>query len=380
LQPGRNKIIVKGQLAEGAALRVTYIWDDSLGKARRNVTVVEEVPWTYEVITAGREWEDVTCRSITIEAVAATGEGNRTEMKEKPSEVHGLPAMRPAAETRARWKRSTPAELPPTEELIEDLEDPDKRRQAIFGLLELGDPRAFDAVKKAAYEYGNTPVKEAALVALYVMDKEKARPILLDIISGPKRSRWKTDPENPAVEGEHWATGSAIIGYMAYESGWDGFVPHLVRVLESSYCWRQASWGLLRVLGRFGDRRAAKMVKKYLDAKDLDTVSVAAEAAGPIGEDSMVPRLRELLNSGYEPARINAAISLGMLGDKASAPRLREWLTDISDENCRGGAAKALGEMGDRDSTAALKVALEVEPVAWVREEIEGALARLRAR
>ncbi len=380
LQPGRNMITVKAQLAEGIALRLTCLWDDSLGKARKNVTVIEQAPWTYEILAAGRKWEDVVCRSITIEAVPATRGGNRTEIKEKPSEIQEVPPLRSAAETRARWKRPTLAELPPIEELIEGLEDPDERRQAIFGLLELGDPRAFDAVKKAAYEYGKTPVKEAALVALYVMDKEKARPILLDIISDPKRSRWKTDPENPAVEGEHWATGAAMIGYMAEESGWDEFVPYLVKVLESPYCWRQASWGLLRVVGRFGDKRAANMVKKYLDAKDLDTVSVAAEAAGPIGDVAMIPGLRQLLNSGYEPARINAAVSLGMLGDRASAPKLREWLTDITDENFRGGAAKALGEMGDRDSIPALEAALVVEPVAWVREEIAGALATLQAR
>ena len=56
---GRNRITVRGKLAEGSALRVTYVWDDPQGKARRNVTVAETLPHAYEIIAAGAKWADV---------------------------------------------------------------------------------------------------------------------------------------------------------------------------------------------------------------------------------------------------------------------------------------------------------------------------------
>ncbi len=386
LQPGRNRVTVKGQLVKGTALKVTYVWDDPMGEGRRNVTVVEQAPHTYEIIAAGRKWTEAVCKSFTVEAVAATGEGNRTVVKEKASRIHKLPPMRPATETRARWQRPDRQRLRPVPQLIKALQSksPKTQRAALIELIEHRDPKAFDALKEAAYKLGAGGVKRAALTALYVTDRKRAKPILLDIASDETRSAWKYDAKNPKVRSGHWAAGVVLIGQMAQEAAWKEVVPHLAKVLKTPHGYEAANWGALRVLANIGDERGASAVKRHLSAKSLDTVALAALAAGRTGDRSMIPRLRELLRSRFVLARMNAARSLGMLGDTASAPQLRRMLGYQRDENVRAAAAEALGHLKDAESIPALKDALKDEPFAWVRREMQKAIRatnrKLRAR
>jgi len=64
-------------------------------------------------------------------------------------------------------------------------------------------------------------------------------------------------------------------------------------------------------------------------------------------------------------------------GDKSIIPRMREWLTVAFDENFRGYAAEALGNLGDRGSIVLLQDALGKEPFMWVRQKIEQALSAI---
>ncbi|MHC4917610.1 MAG: hypothetical protein ACYTGB_19210, partial [Planctomycetota bacterium] len=246
LQPGKNAITVKGDLAPGAALKVTYVWDDPDGKGRRNVTLVEKTPFTYEIVAGGKQWNDCVCKSITVEAVAADRKGSRTVEKEKPAEFSELPPMRPVGETRARgfMKVCPPREgLPPLEKLIASIAEPKKvplakLTAAVRALNVYRDPRAFEAVKKVAFEVGkkNGP-KEAAMTTLFTTDREKARAALLRMVEDPANSALRDDdPDNPAVAAGHFCTVAAVAGYMAAEAGWKEFVPHLVRALESPHC------------------------------------------------------------------------------------------------------------------------------------------------
>ncbi|MFO7899900.1 MAG: HEAT repeat domain-containing protein, partial [Planctomycetota bacterium] len=383
LQPGRNRITVRGDLADDAALRVTYVWDDPAGEGRRNVTVVEQAPYTYEIVAAGRKWEDVICRSITVDAVPAPGEGNRTAVKEAPSPIHDLPPMRPAAETRARWQRPDPDSLRPVPELLRELESDSAKRQrrALVELIEHRDPNAFDALKRAAYELGAGKVKRAAIVALHVTDPKRAKPILLDIMSDETTSAWKHDPQNPAVRGGHWAMGCALIGQIAKESGWaEDAVPGLAKALRHPHSYSGAQWALLRLLGQIGDERAGEAVKPFLDSGRGDTLIVAALAAGRCCDESAVPRLRRLLRHSARVIRVNAAKSLGRLGDTASAPALRAMLDHRGDENVRAAAAEALGRLRDEASLPALQAALEEEPYPWVRAKLCEAIEQIERR
>ena len=93
----------------------------------------------------------------------------------------------------------------------------------------------------------------------------------------------------------------------------------------------------------------------------------------------LAPALRKYVAHSYLPLSTGAAISLSRLGDRSIIPAMRKWLQRADDEGYRGAAAEALGNLADKDSTAALQAALEREPFEWVRRNIRQALAKLGA-
>jgi len=391
LQPGRNRITVRGKLAKGAALKVTYVWDDPKGKGRRNVTVVESAPYTYEIIAAGRKWKDCVCKSIIIEAVRATGEGNRTVVREQPSPIHKLPPMRPVAETTGTWGQPRQGRCPGLEQVADRL----KRRRSLASALPaacmLADPGLFDLIKPILYETTSSRLRRHAIVALYNCDPKRARPVLLDVLNDQegKRVRWskgKDKKDEGWGRAQSWCVAGTIIGYCAAEAGWKEFLPGLLKVLAHEQCspYWGPRYGTVRVIGRLGkgDRAAADMIEKVLTHKlrkeHGDTLVPAALAAGRIGDPALIPALRKHLDSSYWPLKHNAALALSMLGDRSIAPRMRDWLTVKWDENFRGYAAEALGNLKDADSLDALEAALTVEPFPWVREKMERAIKAAR--
>jgi len=383
LQPGRNRITVRGSLPENTALKVTYVWDDPQGEGRKNVTLVETVPHTYEIIAAGERWEDCVCKSIAVEAVAATGEGNRTLIREIPSPIRDLLPMRPVEETATAWYQPRGDQLPPIDELVDRLERRKDLRESVCAAAMLADARAFDAVKRIAYEVDDPRVKNQALVALFVMDRRRARPVLFDLAAHKDRSHWDTH-KNPSGDAA-WIAATTVIGYMAAEAGWQEFLPLLIAALEHPAAtphWGPR-YGLLRGIGRLGhgDEAAAEAIRGVLTDRHrdehTDAKAVAALAAGQIGDPTLIPALRRYVDSSYEPLKHHAALSLSILGDQELAPTLRDWLRVIGDENYRGVAAEALGNLRDRDSVAALTAAAAAEPLPWVRDEIHESLEEI---
>ncbi len=70
LLPGKNAITVNAAaLRPGWKLRVTYAWDDAKGQGRRDVRLVERVPFTYEIAAAGEKPADVRTRWLALEAI-----------------------------------------------------------------------------------------------------------------------------------------------------------------------------------------------------------------------------------------------------------------------------------------------------------------------
>jgi hypothetical protein len=401
LWPGKNRITVRGTLTDGAALRLTYVWDDPEGKGRKNVTVAETLPYTYEIIAAGGTWEDVVCKELLVEAVPATGAGNRTVVKEKPSEIQELPPLPPAKETRTRWVRPLHREKHPSaEQVIGWLGNRRAVKKGLLWASELGKPETFDAVRSVAFDRELCKikgVKELAMVALFNVDREKSRPLLLTVARDSAcKTGWKYDPKNPAVAEGHWMSGVCIVGQMAAEAGWKEFVPALIDALDSKHCGSRHRMSILRSVGALvepGDEKVAKAVRESLAMKYPYMLAQAALVAGKIQDKESIPRLRELLDHSFLAVRRRAAVALGRLGDTASAPRLRESLFRIRsrdvldhhkygteiwmDENMRAAAAEALGLMRDEASLSALRRALANEPVPWVREKIRQAIATI---
>jgi hypothetical protein len=402
LWPGKNKIAVKGKLEKDAAIKVTYIWDDPEGKARKNVTVAETLPHTYEIIAAGKKWEDCICKEILIEAIPATGKGNRTLIKEKPSEIHELPPMPSAAESRCRWVRALhrKKKKPSVQDIIKQMEEGRRVKKALFWASELGDPAAFEAVKKVAYDKAicsKAGHKVPALLALYNTDRKKARPVLLHIAADIKNSPWRGG-DDMKYAGGAWMSGACIVGQMAAESGWKEFVPVLAKNLDSPYCKGfRSRMSILRSMSELvepGEEEAIAAVRKCLKLDEAYMLPQAALVAGKLGDQESIPRLRELLDHPFMAVRRRAAVALGMLGDTESAPKLRESLFRIRkreildhtkygtelwmDEFMRAASAEGLGLMKDKGSLSALEKALANEPVPWVREKIEAAIAMIK--
>jgi hypothetical protein len=394
LQPGKNKISIRGKIEKNEALRVTYVWDDPAGNDRRNVTHVEEVPYTYEIVAGGMKWEDCISKSVTIEAVAGTGQGNHTVIKEKPSKYKVLQTLSPVEETMGRWNgQPLEKDLPKLKDVLAAIRDPKRFKRIMRGAVMLADPRTFEAFKEIAYRELNFNNKLLAFVGMYRSDPNKARAVLLDILSDQKGSRvvWSKGKDKKDIGWGRelsWCVGGTLIGYIAAEAQWKEFLPGLVEVLANKECapgWGPR-YGTVRVIGQLGagNAAAAEAIRKVLEHKYRkehgDTLIAAALAAGQIGDTGAISALRIHLDRDYWPLKHNAALSLSQLGDASIVSRMQEWLTASFDENFRGYAAEALGNIGDQNSIHSLEQALGIEPFPWVRLKIEAALKKLKYR
>jgi len=383
LQPGRNQITVRGNLAEGAALRVTYVWDDPKGKGRRNVTVCEKLPHTYEIIAAGRKWKDCVCKSLVVEAVPASGKGSRTVEKEKPSKIHKLPPQPSVHEVSHKWmlsNRGTPVKLPPIEKVIRKLNLKTGRRKlqniVVPHLIEHADPKAWEATVKLIADIvklgkgGHEKYmksKNGALTALYVMDPkaDRVRAYLKDFVKDPEMS-WGSE---------------AKVAVMVKAGNWPEFIPYLAGALKKDKGWIIPTT-ILRTFVDIGGPETAAAVKAHLN-DGPDVLGYAVLAAGRSGDRTMIPRLREIMRikvhsrDNRRTAKINAAIGLGMLKDTESIPEIKEFLKCREQEAWRAKAAEALGYMGDKSCIPAIKEALEKEPVRWARKVMEESIRKL---
>ena len=388
LQPGVNNINVRGRLAPGAALKVTYVWDDPTSKDRRNVTLIEQTPFTYQIIAAGEKWEDCISKSIIVEMVPATGEGNRVLTKESSEGYRKLPPLTPVEETMGRWNGQPLArQLPKKETILAAIDDRQKFLRVLRGAVMLNLPETFDTFKDLAYRDAAPNNKLLAFVGMYRADPEKTRSILLDILNDRTGAKvtWSKGKDSKDIGWGRelsWCEAGTVIGYIAAEAGWTEFLPGLLEILNSPQC--KSYWGprygTVRVIGRLGegDKSAAEAILKVLEHKYRkehgDTLIAAALAAGQIGDPAAIPALRLYIAGDYWPLKHNAALSLSILGDQSIIPRMREWLEVKFDENFRGYAAESLGNLKDRESSVFLQRAHAIEPFPWVRQKIEEAL------
>ena len=390
LHPGNNTITVRGRIDPGTALRVTYVWDDAAGKERQHVAMVEKAPYTYEIATAGTGWEDIVCRSITIEAVMAGG-GNRVEPAGSVSKPAPAPELSPVEKTMGRWNgQPLQEQLPSLDAVLAAVGNGQRFKRMVRGAVMRADPRMFEAFKSMAYGDPSPNDKLLAFVGMYRADPGKARPVLLDILGDRegRRVTWSKGKDKKGLGWGRelsWCEGGTVIGYIAAEAGWDEFLPGLLKVLASDQC--KSGWGprygTVRVIGRLGKGRpeAAEAIRGVLEQKrgkeHGDTLIVAALAAGVLGDKGSIAALRRHLDGEYWPLKHNAAISLGLLGDRSIVPRMLDWLEAPFDENFRAYAAEALGHLRAGEALPKLEKALVREPVPWVRQKIEEALEKM---
>ena len=109
-----------------------------------------------------------------------------------------------------------------------------------------------------------------------------------------------------------------------------------------------------------------------------DGQGLAAEALGRCGNDSVVPSLVTLFNSGITYGGVYRIVSqyameaIGKLGNSSNAPAFYSYVSDW-DEDFRGLAAEALGRLGNIDACGYLTSQKIVETYSWVISNITAA-------
>jgi HEAT repeat protein len=375
LWPGENNVEVAGTFSEGTGVKVAYAWEDARGSDRRSEVWVGSPPFRYRISAAGEQWEDVRCRSLTVEAMPGEAR-NEVLVREDPSEGETRLDPGDVYPVSAVVGRKAPPRLGNAGGYLRDLQGR-KRIGALAGLMVLRSPDTFDAVERIAFQSKRFPQKDLALQALYLIDPDRAVPVYLDILEKDPRMQFKTDPGNEFVELGHWYNVSALIGHILAEAGVEQAVPRLAAVLENIVRNGDEAWephaSIIRSLGRLGDPSAAPSIRPFLD-RNVDVAARAVQALGRLGDEASVPAIRALLRSAdYAVLKEQAAVALGRLGDREALPEIRAML-ESPDENLRAAAARALGSLQDEGSLERLKEARTREPFPWVRRIMEQAV------
>ncbi len=378
LWPGKNRITVSaGSVPAGAALRVTYEWDDAGGKGRRQVAVAEKPPFTYEIKAGGRKWADVVCRRLNIECVPATGKGNRIEVKEPKAKFAPVPPF-PTMDEIVGAKK--PAPLKKTAAYLEDLKDPEKQIAALDALMVLRAPEAVPALTAMVYsaEDVKLEVRGRAMQAIYrSLPAEKAFEILLPVVRREEKVKWIA-----AQKGRGWKSLSSLVAHLAADAGYRKALPDLLAAFKRGVgIWNRMTY--LRAFGKFKSKESVSLCVRSLRYHS-DVSASAAWALGEIGDASAAPHIIRAVEGriARRPYQIilyaEAAVALGKLGARTpAAAGLLEKLLVYPDEEVRGGAAGALGKVGGAKHVAQLKAAAKKEAFPWVKKLMLAAAAKL---
>jgi HEAT repeat protein len=379
LWPGRNRIAVSGKLARGAALLVSYEWDDAGGKGKRSAVRVERAPFTYEIVAGGRRWADVRCRRLVVKCVSADGKGNRVVAREPEAKFSPLPAPKSMD---AIVGAKPPAPLKKTAEYLADLAAGGDAKviEALDALMVLRDPKAAPALKAMIYSEADLPldVRGRAMQALYrSLPAEKAFAILLPVVRRDEQVKWIA-----AQKGRGWKSLSSLVAHLAADAGYRKALPDLLAAYKRGVgIWNRMTY--LRAFGKFKAKESVPLCIRSLRYHS-DVSASAAWALGEIGDASAAPHIVRAVE-GRMARRPHQMIlyawgaeALGKLGARsAEALKLLEKLLAHADEEVRGAAADALGRVGASRHIALLNAAAAREAFPWVKRKMLASAGRL---
>lgn len=163
-------------------------------------------------------------------------------------------------------------------------------------------------------------------------------------------------------------------------------IPKLITQLKGDSV-KEARETAARALGRIGkavpsDKSAIQpLATAAREDRDPVTcvVALGALAMMEVELKDQILALRKYLHHDEPLVRMKAAHALGMVGlpAKGAAPEIVDVLKRETDQHRRGYVARALGNVGDPQSLAALYDALQKETDAGTKGEMRGAISRL---
>lgn len=248
------------------------------------------------------------------------------------------------------------------------------RRAAAQALGRIGDPSAVGPLIKLLATEIDPGVRRAIGQSLKLLDDEKAIAPLIVAAAGPPRDRgWAfealagfgTRARSPLAT--HLRHSDFKIRAAAAEAAGRIGDPSLVKPLLPLI---GDAEGAVRqaaaiALGEIGAPQAAGPILVLLDDPDEPVRIHAAEALSKLHEPSGVPRLIGALHDECTEVRVHAATALGLQGDQAAIGPLASLMGDEHD-TVRRAAISALMLLGGELSVVALCGALQ-DPVHTVR-------------
>ncbi|MDY6971977.1 MAG: HEAT repeat domain-containing protein [Thermodesulfobacteriota bacterium] len=412
LWPGKNLITVQGDIDPKGLLRLTYVWDDAKGKGRKHVAEIGATPFHYEITTTGNKWEEVICRSITIESLSGKEDDRVSFDQERdilPSTRLPMSRVFPTNKSIGRYH---PKPLKKASYYIGAIEaqlklqrDPatddealrrlsKKIGQNILALSALKDPRARDVLEEVIENDRSHPCKNKiwACQALFHSVGKGAAPILIRILEKDDALTWY-DPRKRWSQDAMWlhttSMSAAILARIRNFEGRERAADLIADTIEGKRTrvdpkklWRgrEICWGLIRSLGRLGNYKHIPLLLEVLSKKDPDAIAVAVQALTEIGDPSVIPELLRLLkHAKYPPILVYIIEALGNMGTEEIAPHLYPFLSHW-DEDFRGAAAVALGNIGGLKAATELKKMMYKERFPWVIAAASKSLQRFEEK
>jgi HEAT repeat protein len=406
LWPVKNEVTISGDISQGTSLRVTYLWED-LNGLQQNIVLVENAPFTYTIMADGTKWEEVVSKQITIEALPRIGEGNQIIQQEQPPLNTRDVTLSEAFQTDKIVGQWQPPELFDTARYIQDinqgLNDGDfgMVHEALSGLAVLSDPAAKDAILDVIYHDSSYKyfTKYWAAQALYSSVGADTLPAMIDILERDPSIGW-TDVTGEFDDDSAWLWTSSMAAFILSKINNPAArqaAPLIADLLDSAklqaklggrdpsgiYGWEEIRWGLIRALGVLGGPEQVPTLLDEIDKEWTGESSYnAVLALANIGDKSVAPTILDFMDrsviQGSNRMKVLVSIeALGKLGDESLAPKLYPYLDDW-DENFRGYAAIALGELGNKDAIPYLDELLQKETFPWVIEAVQESIILLQ--
>lgn len=399
LWPDKNTISVRGNMNQGTALQITYVWQEK-GKQERSHTIeTDTLPFRYELSVNGKNWDDIVCKQLRVALISAAGRHEPSASSSVSADSDTTASKPVPYPTEKSIGSYHPERLRSVQDYIADIRnllntqaDPEIQPNTlkklskqighhVLALSSLQKPEAGEVLEQVIVSDGTTPYQNKvwACQALYLSVGNRAAQTMMRILERDPKITWN-DPEKRWSRDAMWfhtvhmaaAILAAIRDFRDSERAAD-LIGEILQGKKTAVpprnIWRgeEICWGLIRDLGRLGTSRHVPILKSFL-AEKSDATAVAIQALNDIGDSSVLPDILPILdNFEYSPIGLYSIAAVGTMGSPEMGDHLYRFLNHW-DEDFRGAAAEALGNVGDINALSRLREVADKDPFPWVAD------------
>ncbi len=250
--------------------------------------------------------------------------------------------------------------------------EPDRRLSVINELADLAEDNVelnFDAVYKNALSDSEPDVRAAAIGALVEYEGSDLIPVLIEML----RSDPAADVRAEAAIG---------LGRFALAAEFDRLEPSDADAVRLALSDSSTDMGedeavrarAIEALGAISGDETRELIESVYDEGTLELRIGAVDAMGRSCDEAWLPIVLQEMASDSAEMRFAAAFAAGSIGDEGAVPSLSDMAAQDPDHEVQVAAVRALGEIGGRTASVALKNLL-YEGDDTLQEAIEEAMA-----